>query len=92
MPRQINIPTQQVYEDLRTIEEVPGISVRVFVGKTNSNGEFIVPQTYESYMIDEDLYAELIGPSTNWAPDKPSGTYRNEDLWHYIDLQRNANA
>jgi hypothetical protein len=92
MPREIDIPAQQVYEDLRTIEEVPGISVRVSVGKTDSAGEFIVPQAYELYMIDGDMYTELNGPPTSWAPDKPDGTYRNQDLWHFIDILRNTNA
>lgn len=92
MPREIDIPAQQVYEDLRTIEEVPGISVRVAVGKTDSSGEFIVPQQYELYMIDGDMYTELNGPATEWAPDKPDGTFRNQDLWHFIDILRNTNA
>jgi hypothetical protein len=92
MPREIDIPAQQVYEDLRTIEEVPGISVRVSVGKTTSTGEFIVPQAYELYMIDGDMYTELNGPPTSWAPDKPDGTFRNDDLWHFIDILRNTNA
>lgn len=92
MPREINIPAQQVFEDLRTIEEVPGISVRVSVGKTDASGEFIVPQQYELYMIDGDMYTELNGPATEWAPDKPDGTFRNQDLWHFIDILRNTNA
>jgi hypothetical protein len=92
MPREIDIPAQQVYEDLRTIEEVPGISVRVSVGKTTPTGEFIVPQAYELYMIDGDMYTELNGPPTSWAPDKPDGTFRNDDLWHFIDILRNTNA
>lgn len=89
MPRQIDIPAQVVYEDLRTIEEVPGLSVNVLVGKTDSAGEFIVPQQYQIFIIDGDNYKELNGPPTSWAPDKPNGTYRNEDLWHYIELLRN---
>lgn len=89
MPRQIDIPAQVVYEDLRTIEEVPGLSVNVLVGKTDSAGEFIVPQQYQIFIIDGDNYKELNGPPTEWSPDKPTSTYRNEDLWHYIELLRN---
>jgi hypothetical protein len=92
MPREINIPAETVYEDIRTIEEVPNISVNVMVGKTTSTGEFIVPQQYELYMIDGANYIELNGPPTSWAPDKPTGTFRNEDLWHFIDILRNTNA
>lgn len=92
MPREINIPAQQVYEDIRTIEEAPGISVRVMVGKTDSAGEFIVPQQYDVFSIEGDMYTELNGPPTSWAPDKPNGTYRNDDLWHFIDILRNTDA
>lgn len=88
MPRQIDIPAETVYEDIRTIEEVPSISVNVMVGKTNSTGEFIVPQQYSLYIIDGENYIELNGPPTFWASDKPTGTFRNEDLWHFIDILR----
>lgn len=90
MPRQIDIPAQIVYEDFRTIEEIPQLLVSVMVGKTDASGEFIVPQQYQTYIIDGDNYTELNGPPTSWAPDKPTGTYRNEDLWHFIDILRNA--
>jgi hypothetical protein len=92
MPRESNIPAQQVFEDIRAIEEVPPQSVMVMVGKTTESGEFIVPQAYEMYMIQGDMYTELNGPPTSWAPDKPDGTYRNQDLWHFIDILRNTNA
>ena len=92
MPRESNIPAQQVFEDIRAIEEVPPQSVMVMVGKTTESGEFIVPQAYEMYMIQGDMYIELNGPPTSWAPDKPDGTFRNQDLWHFIDILRNTNA
>jgi hypothetical protein len=88
MPRQIDIPAQVVYEDFRTIEEVPSVLVNVMIGKTDSTGEFIVPQQFLNFVIDGDNYTELNGPPTSWAPDKPTGTYRNEDLWHFIDILR----
>ena len=88
MPRQVDIPAQVVYEDFRTIEEIPGVLVNVMVGKTDSSGEFIVPQQFFSFIIDGSNYEELNGPPTSWAPDKPTGTYRNEDLWHFVDLLR----
>lgn len=88
MPRQVDIPAQVVFEDLRTIEEVPNLLVNVMVGKTDSTGEFIVPQQYSNYIIDGANYTELNGPPTSWAPDKPTGTYRNQDLWHFIDILR----
>lgn len=88
MPRQIDIPSQVVYEDIRTIEEIPNTLVNVMIGKTDTAGEFIVPQQYQNYIINGDNYIELNGPPTSWAPDKPTGTYRNEDLWHFIDILR----
>ena len=92
MPREINIPAETVFEDIRMIEEAPNISVSVLVGKTDSAGEFLVPQAFSIYMIDGDMYTELNGPPTSWAPDKPDGTYRNQDLWHFIDILRSTNA
>lgn len=88
MPRQVDIPAQVVYEDFRTIEEIPNVLVNVMVGKTDDTGEFIVPQQYQNFIIDGANYIELNGPPTSWAPDKPDGTYRNQDLWHFIDLLR----
>lgn len=92
MPREIDIPAQQVYEEIRSIEEIPPQSVMVMVGKTDASGEFLVPQAFSIYMIEGDNYTELNGPPTAWAPDKPDGTYRNQDLWHFIDILRNTNA
>jgi len=86
MPREINIPAETIFQEIRTIEEVPNISVRVLVGQTDADGEFVVPQQYTSYLIDGENYIELNGPPTSWSPDKPTGTYRNQDLWHFIDL------
>lgn len=93
MARQITIPTQSYVEEIIVVEESPGNYVRVVVGVLKANSTSLnndIP-TKEYRIIDEDL-AELVGDPTSWAPDKPIGTYRNEDLWHYIDLQRNANA
>jgi hypothetical protein len=87
--REINIPAQQVFEEIKSIEEIPPHSVMVMVGKTNENGEFIVPQAFEIYMIEGDNYTELNGPPQAWATEKPTGTYRNSDLWHFIDILRN---
>jgi hypothetical protein len=93
MPRQITIPSQTVQEDIIVLEESPGNYIRVVVGvlKTGSTAFNTDIPTKEYRITGADL-TELIGGPTNWATDKPSGTYRNEDLWHYIDLQRNANA
>lgn len=92
MPREITVPATTRKEDIYLIEEAVGIAVRVVVGFLDSEDKFDLSIPTKEYRIMTNDYQELTGVPTNWAPDKPSGTYRNEDLWHYIDLQRNANA
>jgi hypothetical protein len=90
--RTITIPSISVTEDINDIVEIPNLSVRFLVGRLDSNNEWIMNQTFESYVVNGDDYKELNGPPTTWATDKPAGTYRNEDLWHYVDKQRLANS
>lgn len=78
--REVIIPQQQVFEDIRMIEEAPGHYVRATVGFTDANGVFIVPQQYSIFTIDGDMYQQLIAAT---------GTYQNSDLWPYIDQLRN---
>jgi len=33
-------------------------------------------------------YAELMGAYPTWAPTKPAGVFRKDDLWHFVDLIR----
>jgi hypothetical protein len=84
------IPSSTIIEDIGNIEEVPGELVRFLVGKRESNGNWIIPQQFETFLVANEQYTELNGPPQSWCPDKPTGTYRNEDLWHYVDLQRNS--
>jgi hypothetical protein len=84
------IPTSTVIEDIGMINETPGVSVQFTVGKKESNGNWIIGQNFEQFLLIGDQYTELNGPPLSWCPDKPTGTYRNEDLWHYVDLQRNS--
>lgn len=90
--RTVTIPQTSVIEDIRLIEEIAGEEIRLFVGKKLENGNWVPEQQYESYTISGDDFAELNGPATAWAPDKPEGTYRNQDLWYFIDKIRNTNA
>jgi hypothetical protein len=90
MPREINIPAETIFEDIRTIEEVPNQTVSVVVGQTDSAGEFIVPQQYRTYVIEGENYIALNGAPTANYPDKPDGTYRNQDLWYFIDLLKQS--
>lgn len=90
MARTSTIPQTIVSEEISLIFEHPGQAVRVDVGALDANGEFVVPQTYKSYMIKDEDFDELMSAGPAWAPNKPQGTYRNDDLWIFIDRIRNA--
>jgi len=90
--RTVNIPASTIFEAIGSINEVPGTCVNFLVGKTDDTGEFIMGQQFENFTVNGDDYKELNGAPTSWAPDKPTGTYRNDDLWHYVDKQRLANT
>lgn len=93
MPRETTIPQQTVREDIRSLEEFPSERlVRLVVGRVDALGNWIVPQQFIAYAVEGAQYDELCGPATAWAPDKPAGTFRTEDLWHFIDLQRDNPA
>lgn len=90
MARSINIPAQTGQEEIRGLEEMPGIFVKVLVGMIDEAGEFIVPQRFQRYVIEKEMLADLMSANPAWAPQKPAGTYRNEDLWRFIDMLRGA--
>jgi hypothetical protein len=94
MSRQITIPQQSYTEDIMTIYETPGVGVKVYVGVLAEDGQSFDNATYkpQEFLISGEMYTELNGPPTSWAPDKPDGTYRNQDLWHFIDILRSTNA
>jgi hypothetical protein len=92
MSRTITIPSTSVTEAVNGIVETPGQSVRVVIGLLDANGNWLLNQNMQTYIINGDDYVELNGPPTTWATDKPTGTYRNDDLWHYVDKQRLANS
>jgi len=92
MSRTTTIPAISVTEDINGIVETPNQSVRVVIGLLDANGNWLLNQNMQTYIINGADYTELNGPPTSWAPDKPTGTYRNEDLWHYVDKQRLANS
>ena len=94
MSRQITIPQQSYTEDIMTIYETPGVGVKVDVGVLAEDGQSFDNASYkpQEFLISGEMYTELNGPPTSWAPDKPDGTYRNQDLWHFIDILRNTNA
>jgi hypothetical protein len=97
MPRIVEVPAQTVRQEIRSFEEVPGSPnspgfVRVHVGRVDEKGDFIMPQQFEVYEIRGKMFEALVGEPAAWAPDKPAGTYRNDDLWIMVDRIREATA
>lgn len=91
MARNITIPSQTVQEEIVVVEEAVNQYVRIVVGILNPDGEsFNTNLGVQEYRITGDDLAELNGPPTTWSPNKPNGTYRNEDLWHFVDLIRQS--
>jgi len=87
MPREIVYP-QPSYEDIQFFQEFPGEMVVARVGLTDESGSFYLNQNYMVYEISGDMYAELNSANPSWNPDKPAGTFFNDDLWHFINLIR----
>ncbi|NKE64512.1 hypothetical protein RAMLITH_01655 [Ramlibacter sp. RBP-2] len=90
MPRIISVPAQTLRLEIRALQEVPASPrepgyVRVDVGRVDDAGAFIIPQQFETYEIRGKMFEALVGPAAEWAPDKPDGTYRNDDLWYFMD-------
>ena len=87
--REVTIPATHVVEDIQAIAEMTNTHVIVYVGVRDPiTSDWVVPQTFKDYVIDKDKYAELVSANPTWAPNKPAGTYRNEDLWRFIDIIR----
>jgi hypothetical protein len=87
MPREIVYP-QPSYEAIQFFQEFPDVMVTVRVGLTDETGDFYLNQNYMVYEISGDMYTELNSANPSWNPDKPAGTFFNNDLWHFIDLIR----
>jgi hypothetical protein len=88
MPRQVDIPAKVVYEKILLVEESPNSWVRASTVLTDANGETLENQIAQQYMIQGDNLTELLVANPSWSPNKPGGTYDNEDLWHFIDILR----
>lgn len=63
--------------------------IDVTIGLTDVDGVFIVPQLFKTYEIRDNFYVDLNSANPSWHPEKPEGTYFNDDLWHFIDILRN---
>lgn len=91
MAREVTIPAVTFTEEIQSLEEYPVEKfIKVVVGQIDATGIFIIPQQFNVYVIKNDDYDDLLSASPSWNPDKPAGTYFNDDLWHFIDLQRTS--
>ena len=88
MAREITIPASTFIEEIQSLEEFAAEKfVRVVVGKVDQDGIFVMPQQFRTYIIKNADYEELNSANPSWNPEKPAGTYFNDDLWHFIDKQ-----
>lgn len=71
----------------------------------NDKFELLPNQNLSVFMITDDpgiidgeniikpaklYYTDLMSANPTWAPNKPANTFRKEDLWHFVDLLRQA--
>ena len=84
-------PVVQVeyYEDIISYEcNYPGKFVKILVGTgtLSSDGEFVPNsnQNYEPIIVDYDNFQELMSATGT----KPQNVFRKEDLWVYVDKNR----
>jgi hypothetical protein len=87
--------TITVTEDIVLFEHKVNTFVRILLGRgTVVDGKFQVfpDQNYDVIMIVDGHisldYTELMSANPSWAPNKPAGVFRQEDLWHFVDLIR----
>lgn len=92
MKRPIVLPAVEAFEDIISLTEYPGRLVRFNVGPVDGNGNLLSPERVEGHELSGDDFAELVSENPEWAPSKPAGTYRNEDLWVFVDRKRAENA
>ena len=91
--RAVTIPAINAYEEIHSIEEyVPAQftagSVRVSVRTVDMNGVIVKGVPLKQYTIKDADYHKLTGPAVPDIPGKPAGTFRNQDLWFFIDQMR----
>lgn len=87
--REIGVVQQTVSEDITYYEHSIGGNVKVLVRKYSTQGNTVtLLDSSNMYMIHGSDYEELMSANPTWAPTKPGGVFRKEDLWHFVDLIR----
>ena len=80
---QVNFTAEEVIVGINETENVVAVCTGYAV-----NGVVDPDRGYQWAMIRGTDLQELLSASPPWAPSKPAGTYRNEDLWQFIDRFR----
>jgi hypothetical protein len=88
MARNIIVPATAATEDIVSLTEYPGKMVRFHVGLVAGDGTILNPNSVEMFELTGDNFAALMSGNPAWAPRKPANTYRNEDLWYFVDKLR----
>lgn len=88
MGRNVTLPAVSGIEEVVSITEYPGRLVRFTVAVVNSDGVIVDTNRAEHYELAGGDFVELLSYNPVWAPGKPAGTYRNEDLWVFVDRKR----
>lgn len=87
--REIGVIQQTVSEDITYYEHSIGGNVKVLVKTfTLQDGVLTALDASNMYMIHGSDYEELMSANPTWAPTKPDGVFRKDDLWHFVDLIR----
>ncbi len=98
MARELSIPQRTAVQEILGVEHNVGISVRVVVasgsmkmmpagiGKPDAL-KFVQDQSSPGRAIEiaGADYLALMAGNPDWSPDKPADTFRNDDLWHFVD-------
>jgi len=83
------VPVTSPEEKIRCVMHYPDshMEIHVGVGETQPDGSFIftIPQQFTVVYVRDVDYTELLSANPVWAVGKPAGTFRQEDLWAFID-------
>ena len=84
----ITLPTRSTTASILRFTHNKGISVFVeyLTGTVDVNDVFTNDNFPAlNYTIMSNQYAELMSANPSWATTKPAGTFREQDLWYFIN-------
>lgn len=74
--------TRELIKEYRVAQD----KVLAWIDFQDSNGQVLHMETIQ---IDGEMLTLLMSEGPEFAPGKPAGDFRKDDLWHVIDLIRN---